>query len=127
MKTTAILVDGGFFVRRFGTAYPDLDRHDPKAVADQLNKMCLAHLYSRGRQGQGNNRVAELYRIYFYDYPPLESGFTRRSPRRHSISRPSLRRCFERRSMPSFGRTERRHCGWDDLTRRTVPGRSGRL
>lgn len=72
MKTTAILVDGGFFVRRFGTVYPDIDRHNPSAVADMLNRMCLGHLYARAGKGQGSNKVADLYRIYFYDCPPLE-------------------------------------------------------
>jgi uncharacterized LabA/DUF88 family protein len=76
--TTAILVDGGFFVRRFASVYPDLDSHDPKAVADQLSRMCLAHLYPPRRAPRAGQPApppttpAGLYRIYFYDCPPLE-------------------------------------------------------
>lgn len=80
MKKTAILVDGGFFVRRFRSVYPDVNSHDPALVADRLVKMCHGHLYPPprrvGRQNpaapQQQRPQAELYRIYVYDCPPLE-------------------------------------------------------
>jgi uncharacterized LabA/DUF88 family protein len=58
---TAILVDGGFFLTRYralrGNAYPD-------RVAKDLHWMCRRHLRQDGK-------VRRLYRIFFYDCPPL--------------------------------------------------------
>lgn len=58
---TAVLIDGGFFVRRYrrlrGNAIP-------AKVAKDLHWMCLEH----SRQ-DGTKR--KLYRIFFYDCPPL--------------------------------------------------------
>jgi uncharacterized LabA/DUF88 family protein len=63
---TAILVDGGFFVRRFRHVYPDIDPADASAVAQTLRRMCAGHLTSRS-----NATRRELYRIFFYDCPPV--------------------------------------------------------
>jgi uncharacterized LabA/DUF88 family protein len=62
---TAILVDGGFFLRRFPKVYKDVDSRDCKAVTATLLRMALAHLYSK------NGPRRDLYRIFFYDCPPI--------------------------------------------------------
>jgi uncharacterized LabA/DUF88 family protein len=58
---TAILIDGDFFIRR----YRSLRGPQPaQEVAKELHRMCLKHL----EQSDGKR---ELYRIFFYDCPPL--------------------------------------------------------
>jgi uncharacterized LabA/DUF88 family protein len=59
---TAILVDGGFFIKR----YPRCYGHGSSAqeVAKKLFTMALRHLESKHRPRR------ELYRIFFYDCPP---------------------------------------------------------
>ena len=63
MENVAILVDGAFFIKRaryiFGSK-------NPKELADLLNYHCRRHLYST--KGKTKNH---LYRIFFYDCPPL--------------------------------------------------------
>jgi uncharacterized LabA/DUF88 family protein len=63
---TAILVDGGFFLRRFRRVYLQTDSRDPPTVARTLHQMALDHLV-QGREGR-----KELYRILFYDCAPLK-------------------------------------------------------
>lgn len=58
---TAILVDGGFYRRRAFTAYGD---KTPKERADELVKYCRRHLRMHGEN-------SELYRIFYYDCPPM--------------------------------------------------------
>ncbi|MBW4092551.1 MAG: NYN domain-containing protein [Proteobacteria bacterium] len=62
---TAILIDGGFALRRFPAVYPDLDPRDAGVVAATLFQMATQHLRTR----EGERRV--LHRIFFYDCPPL--------------------------------------------------------
>ncbi|MDH0864441.1 NYN domain-containing protein [Mitsuaria sp. GD03876] len=65
---TAILIDGAFFVKRFRALEPG-NAHDAERAADCAFRWALAHLVERGR-GRGK-RFRELFRIYFYDCPPL--------------------------------------------------------
>jgi len=60
---TAILVDGGFYRRR---AYTALGEKKPKERADELINYCWRHLSWHGEQ------TNELYRIFYYDCPPLK-------------------------------------------------------
>jgi uncharacterized LabA/DUF88 family protein len=62
MVTTAVLVDGAFFLRRYPYLYPAKDAADPSAVARTMHEMACAHLYDKG-----GNRACNLYRIFFYD------------------------------------------------------------
>ncbi|HYW14775.1 MAG TPA: NYN domain-containing protein [Allosphingosinicella sp.] len=74
---TAILVDGAFFLRRFGHAFPGHRRNDPATVADGLGLLAYWHLEQR----IGTTKVMELndllaesrhfYRLFFYDCRPL--------------------------------------------------------
>jgi uncharacterized LabA/DUF88 family protein len=62
---TAILVDGGFFLKRYRAVVPGLPSRDPQRVAQDLFTWALLHLDDRdfGRR--------QLYRIFYYDCPPL--------------------------------------------------------
>ncbi len=60
---TAILVDGGFYLRRHHAIYGN---QPPQRVAQALFGMCKRHL------NQSKDQPArDLYRIFFYDCPPL--------------------------------------------------------
>lgn len=61
MSKTAILVDGGFYRKRFEKGLP----HTPEAAADALFHYCLRHLHERHIEH-------ELYRIFYYDSKPCE-------------------------------------------------------
>jgi uncharacterized LabA/DUF88 family protein len=66
----AILVDGGFFLRRYRKILKNIDHSNAEAVSDAMYRMALAHLWRRTK-ANGNKKEGELYRLYFYDCPPL--------------------------------------------------------
>lgn len=61
---TAILVDGGYYRKRAKNLAGD---KSPKQRADELERYCLDHLHDRYENRQ-------LYRIFYYDCPPLSIG-----------------------------------------------------
>ena len=65
---TAILIDGGYFLRRFPACYPHKSKSDAKEVARSAFELALSHLTERRGNGEIRN---ELHRIFFYDCPPL--------------------------------------------------------
>lgn len=82
----AVVIDGAYFLRRFKSRYPSFDPTSPKAVAFGTAWLAAAHLEitSGGTlpkltvdQGAITNidiswaENPELYRIFFYDCPPL--------------------------------------------------------
>lgn len=60
-KPIAILVDGGFFLKRYKQCFRDGSAHDAATVAKNMYTMLLRHVENE-----------ELYRILYYDCPPLE-------------------------------------------------------
>lgn len=62
--TTAILVDGGFYRRR---AYHFCGEKTPKDRADELYDYCIHLLHDK-------NEYRNLYRIFYYDCPPIEKN-----------------------------------------------------
>jgi uncharacterized LabA/DUF88 family protein len=79
--STAILVDGAFFLRRFKHSFPDHDRDDPASVAHGLGMLAYWHLVLRIGPAEVNDQIArhsplaestDFYRIFFYDCAPLE-------------------------------------------------------
>jgi uncharacterized LabA/DUF88 family protein len=83
---TAVVIDGAYFLRRFKSRYPSLDSSRPKDVAFGVVWLAAAHLAMRiGKQppnltieqgaitsvDMGWIETNELYRIFFYDCPPL--------------------------------------------------------
>lgn len=61
---TAILVDGGFFLKRYRALIQNGRNHSPEQVSKFLFEMALKHLQNKGKYNH------ELYRIFFYDCPP---------------------------------------------------------
>ena len=59
---TAILIDGAFYRRR---AQIMLGEKFPEERADELHNYCLRHLHTP-------NEIFSLYRIFYYDCPPME-------------------------------------------------------
>lgn len=78
---TALVIDGAYFLRRFRWAFPSLDATDPAQVAYAVGWMGYWHLHHRMRpklmeKAMDHARFdpaedSELYRIFFYDCPPL--------------------------------------------------------
>lgn len=62
MSKTAILVDGGFYRKR---AHYLWGEHDPKESADALITYCMRHL-------KEHSQKHELYRLFYYDCPPID-------------------------------------------------------
>src|SRR5579862_3774780 len=62
---TAILVDGGFFIKRYRQIYTSATERLPQKVAKNLHEICLKHLSSNQKE------IRNLYRIFYYDCPPL--------------------------------------------------------
>jgi uncharacterized LabA/DUF88 family protein len=83
---TAIVVDGAYFLRRFKHRYPDLDPNNPTDVKVGLMWLSAQHLGIRqGFEASDHLKIddgkkrfditwsetTDLYRIFFYDCPPL--------------------------------------------------------
>lgn len=62
---TAILVDGGYFIKRYRKVAPPETHYNPKLVAHDVFTWSLKHLENK----DGTRR--DLYRIFFYDCAPL--------------------------------------------------------
>ena len=65
MAKTAVLVDGGFYRKRARHLWGE---KSAKARADELNDYVFRHIEEKGDGG----RKRELYRIFYYDCPPIE-------------------------------------------------------
>lgn len=62
MSRTAILVDGGFYRKRAKFLWGE---HPPRESADALITYCRRHL-------REYSHIHELYRIFYYDCPPVD-------------------------------------------------------
>lgn len=72
---TAILIDGAYFIKRFRKIEPH-NTYNAERAAECAFRWALAHLIEgNGRQQNGNAPIKkkhDLYRIFFYDCPPLD-------------------------------------------------------
>ncbi len=64
-KKTAILVDGGFFLKRYRSIIRNRNI-DPTKTASDLYTMCIKHLV------QSKGEKYDLYRIFYYDCLPYD-------------------------------------------------------
>lgn len=60
--SVAILVDGGFFLKRYNQLYEKGKQHPANEVADNLYSLCMGHLKEQDY----------LHRIFYYDSLPLD-------------------------------------------------------
>jgi uncharacterized LabA/DUF88 family protein len=74
---TAILIDGAYFIKRFRAIEPH-NAYNSRRAADYAFRCSLAHLIDAPRPKPGSQARREsrpkkdLYRIFFYDCPPLD-------------------------------------------------------
>ncbi|AKI27146.1 NYN domain-containing protein [Moraxella catarrhalis] len=66
--TTAVFIDGAFFIKRLRHYLPTTEHYDAKKMANIAMGMALKHLKLRNK----DKIEDDLYRIFFYDCPPLE-------------------------------------------------------
>lgn len=57
----AILIDGGFFLKRYSKLYPNAETHTAVDIAKNIWKAAMCHV----------SKDYDLYRIYYYDCIPL--------------------------------------------------------
>lgn len=66
MTKTAILVDGGFYRKRARKLWGE---KAPEDRAEELNRYAFKHILEKG----DGNVSRELYRIFYYDCPPVQT------------------------------------------------------
>ncbi|MEW6521351.1 MAG: NYN domain-containing protein [Thermodesulfobacteriota bacterium] len=64
---TAILIDGGFFLKRYPIVFINGWNHSPATKAENMYRMAMRHLH----QKKCNH---DLYRIFYYDCEPYNKG-----------------------------------------------------
>ena len=65
---TAIMIDGGFFLKRYPKIFKNGWTHTPKIKAENMYRMAMRHLH------QKDNHHHQLYRIFYYDCKPFDKG-----------------------------------------------------
>jgi uncharacterized LabA/DUF88 family protein len=73
---TAVLIDGAYFIKRFRRIEPH-NSYNAKRAAEFAFRCAIAHLIENpGKPDNGASRTPkrkrDLYRIFFYDCPPLD-------------------------------------------------------
>ena len=78
---TAIVIDGAYFLRRFGSTFPKLDSMSPEAIGYGITFLAAWHLAIRLGPRETLDQIERnrfrpeetpaLYRVFFYDCPPL--------------------------------------------------------
>jgi len=69
---TAILVDGSYFLKRYRALYPEKKDEAPYQVARDLYAGLLGNLRKANANTASGKKYPDLYRIFFYDCPPLD-------------------------------------------------------
>ena len=67
----AILIDGGFFLKRLSKLVPADQRSTPQKIARCVRKLCSNHVI-RLKDGGGKLWQQHLYRVFFYDAQPYD-------------------------------------------------------
>ena len=70
MIKTAILIDGGNFLRRLPVVRPDVYADDPEVVAQSVIQLVRGHLNHLNVIYQVANPLQLLYRTFYYDAHP---------------------------------------------------------
>ncbi|MEL6317686.1 MAG: NYN domain-containing protein [Pseudomonadota bacterium] len=76
IEKVAILIDGGFYLKRLSAVRPQIDRRDPEQVAGSIEALVGAHLEDVNSLWRLAQPRGLLYRAFYYDATP----FTGRLP-----------------------------------------------
>ena len=68
----AILIDGGFFLKRLPVVRPDVINHDAEAVAKVIQGLAASHMDQLNRVCRVPHRSQLHYRTFCYDAAPYE-------------------------------------------------------
>lgn len=66
----AILIDGGYFLKRLPSVRQDIDTSDPQAVVKAIGQLIYRHLEYLNQVYQFPNPFRLLYRCFYYDALP---------------------------------------------------------
>ena len=69
----AILIDGGYFLKRLRSVRPDVDRADAGQVLKALQQLVGSHLRRQNELACAPNFWSLLYRCFFYDAVPYSN------------------------------------------------------
>ena len=72
MIKAAILIDGGYFLKRLPVVRRDLDTADPDAVARSIGQLVWSHLDQLNEVYRVENAFQLLYRVFYYDARPYD-------------------------------------------------------
>ena len=72
MTKAAILIDGGYYLKRLRVVRPDVDTGNAKAVADSVGHLIQSHLRQLNDIQQVSNHLSLLYRSFYYDARPYD-------------------------------------------------------
>lgn len=72
MTKVAVLIDGGFFLKRLSKIRSDIDAQDAKEVVGAVNELVHAHLVKINKVECLPNPRALLYRVFYYDARPFD-------------------------------------------------------
>lgn len=73
-QRVAVLVDGGFFLKRVRYQFPGWNADDPQAVARLIHGHAIRHRYQQTGRDEAGHKIYEsfdLYRIFYYNCPPF--------------------------------------------------------
>jgi len=69
----AILIDGGFFLKRLPTVRKDVDAKNPDSVDRAIGQLVYNHLEHLQKDHGGTTPYALLYRCFYYDATPYKN------------------------------------------------------
>lgn len=72
MIKAAILIDGGYLLKRLPVVRPDLDAHDAEDVSKAVSQLIRGHLNQLNEVHKAANPLQLLYRAFYYDAWPYE-------------------------------------------------------
>lgn len=72
MVKCALLIDGGYFLKRLPTVQPDIDHGNPAAVAESMAQLTKSHLEQLNTVWRAPNAYQLHYRTFYYDAKPYD-------------------------------------------------------
>lgn len=84
-EKVAVLIDGGFLLKRLKKVEPETDRKDPDAVAELIIQLVNNHLKYINQLWELPNARSPLYRAFYYDARPFTGKLARPTDKNRQI------------------------------------------